>query len=44
MKFLFEVSNNMVGGDDRAKKGTQFSLIEEDYINKESGKKIEISM
>ena len=37
VKFLFEVSikqNNMVSGDDSAKKGTQLSLIEESYIDK----------
>ena len=27
VKSLFEVSNNMVRGDDSGKKGTQFSLI-----------------
>ena len=36
MKFSFEVSNNMVSGNDSVKKGTQLSLIEESYINKES--------
>ena len=40
MKFLFEVSNNMVCGDDSAKKGTQLSLIEESYINKEFKKQM----
>ena len=35
MKFLFEVSNNMVSGNNSAKKGTHLSLIEESYINKE---------
>ena len=44
VKFLFEVSNNMVSGDDSAKKGTQLSLIEESYINKQSEKTIEISI
>ena len=34
VKFLFEVNNNMVSGDDSAKKGTQLSLIEESCINK----------
>ena len=34
VKLLFEVSNNMVSGDDSAKKGTQLSLIEESCINK----------
>ena len=38
VKFLFEGSNNMVSGDDSAKKGTQLSRIEESYINKESEK------
>ena len=32
----FEVSNNMVSGDDSAKKGTQLSIIEESCIIKES--------
>ena len=32
VKFLFEGSNNMVGGDESAKKATQLSLIEESYI------------
>ena len=36
VKFLFEVSNNMVSGDDSAKKGTQLSIIEESCIIKES--------
>ena len=36
LKCLFEVSNNMVSGDDSAKKGAQLPLIEESYINKES--------
>jgi len=40
VKFLFEVSNNMVSGDDSAKKGTQLSLTEERYINKESEKQL----
>ena len=35
VKFLFEVSNKIVSGDDSAQKGTQLSLIEESYINKE---------
>ena len=34
VKLLFEVSKNMVSGDDSAKKGTQLSLIEESCINK----------
>ena len=38
VKFLFEVSNNRVSGDDSAKKGTQLSLIEKSYIIKESEK------
>ena len=38
VKFLFEVSSNIVSGNDSAKKGTQLSLIEESYINKESEK------
>ena len=29
VKILFKVSNNMVSGDDSAKKGTQVSLTEE---------------
>ena len=35
VKFLFEVINNMVTGDDSVKKGThlQLSLIEESYVN-----------
>ena len=37
---LFKVSNNMVSGDDSAKKGTQLSLTEESYINKESEKQL----
>ena len=41
---LFEVSNNMVSGDDSAKKGTQLSLIEESCINKKFEKPIEISI
>ena len=40
VKFLFEVSGNMVSGDDSAMKGTQFSLTEESYINKESEKQL----
>ena len=39
MKFSFEGSNNMVSGDVSAKKGTQLSLVEESYINKESENK-----
>ena len=35
VKFLFEVSINIVIGDGSAKAGTQLSLIEESYINKE---------
>ena len=35
VKFLFEVSNNMVSGDDSAKNGTQLSFIEESCIIKE---------
>ena len=34
VKFLFEVNNNMVSGDDSAKEGTQLSCIEESCINK----------
>ena len=40
MKFLFKLSNNMVSGDDSAKKGTQLSLIEENCIKKESEKQL----
>ena len=40
LKFLLEVSNNMVSGDDSAKKGTQLSLIEESYTIKESEKQL----
>ena len=40
VKFLFEGSNNMVSGDDSAKKGTQLSLIEESYTIKESEKQL----
>jgi len=40
VKFSFEVSNNMVSDDDSAKKGTQLSLTEESYINKESEKQL----
>ena len=40
VKFLFEVSSNIVSGNDSAKKGTQLSLIEESYINKESEKQL----
>ena len=40
VKFLFEESINIVSGDDSAKKGTQLSLIEESYINKEKKKKL----
>ena len=36
VKFLSKVSNDMVSSDDSVKKGTQLSLIEESYINKES--------
>ena len=39
VKFLFEVSINIVSGDDSAKTGTQLSLIEGSYINKEKKKK-----
>ena len=35
VKFEFKGSSNMVCGDDSAKKGTQLTLIEESYINKE---------
>ena len=42
MKVLFKVSNNKVGGDDSAKKGTQLSLIDESYINKESEKQLRL--
>ena len=39
--FLFEVSNNMVSGDDSAKKSIQLIPIEETYIsNKESEKQL----
>ena len=31
VKVLFKVSNNIVSGDDSAKKGTQLSLIEKSY-------------
>ena len=31
-EILFKGSNNMVSGDDSAKKATQLSLIEESYI------------
>ena len=40
VKLLFEGSNNMVSGDDSAKKGTQLSLIEESYTIKESEKQL----
>ena len=40
VNFLFEVSNNMVSGDDSAKNGIQLSLIEESYINKEFQKQL----
>jgi len=40
VKFLFKVSNNIVSGDDSAKKGTQLSLTEESFINKESEKQL----
>ena len=40
MKFLVEVSNSMVSGDDSAKKGTQLSLIEDSYINNEFEKQL----
>ena len=33
VKFLFEGSNNMVSGDDSARKATELSLTEESYIN-----------
>ena len=39
-KFLLEVSDNIVSGDDNAKKHTQLSVIEESYINKESEKQL----
>ena len=35
VKFEFKGSSNMVYGDDSAEKGTQLTLIEESYINKE---------
>ena len=35
-----EYCNNIVSGDDGTKKGTQLSLIEESYINKESQKQM----
>ena len=37
VKVLFKGRNNMISGDSE-KKGTQLSLIEESYINKESEK------
>ena len=40
LKFLLKMSDNIVCGDDNAKKGTQLSLIEESYINKESEKQL----
>ena len=40
VKFLLEVSNNMVSGHDSAKKGTPLSLAEESYIHKESEKQL----
>ena len=40
VKFLFEVSNNMVSGDGSEMKGTQLSFTEESYINKESEKQL----
>ena len=40
VKFLFKVSSNIVSGNDSAKKGTQLSLVEEGYINKESEKQL----
>ena len=40
VKFLFDVSNNIVSGDEGAKKGTQLSLIEESYIIKEFEKQL----
>ena len=40
VKFLLEVSNNMVSDDDSAKKGTPLSLAEEIYIHKESEKQL----
>ena len=39
VKFLLEVSNSMVSGDESAKKDTQLSLIEESYIHNETKKK-----
>ena len=40
LKFLLKMSDNIVCGDDNAKKGTQLSVIEESYINKESEKQL----
>ena len=40
VKFLLEVSNNMVSDDESAKKGTPLSLAEEIYIRKESEKQL----
>ena len=40
VKFLSKVSNEMVSSDDSVKKGSQLSLIEESYFNKESEKQL----
>ena len=40
VKFSFEVGNNLVSGDDSAKKNTQLSLIKESHINKEFEKQL----
>ena len=40
VKLLFEVNNNIFSGDKSAKKGTQFSLVEESYIIKEFKKQL----
>ena len=40
VKFLSKVSNDMVSSDDSVKKGSQLSLIEESYFNKESEKQL----
>ena len=44
MKLLFEVSNNMVSGDDSAKICIQLSLIKESYIDKESENNWDLGM
>ena len=40
LKFLLEVSNNLVSDDDSAKKGPLLSLAEEIYFHKESEKQL----